>query len=211
MLPKGTRLPSERQLAEQLGISRGTIRQAIDELVDQALLQRKHGSGTHVVGRIEKSLTNLTGFSEEMRQRGMVPGYKWLHRERALPSMAEAAALEIQPTDQVLRLKRLRTADGTPIAIEQTVLPGDVIASPELIGDSLYAALHQLNAAPVTGWQRIRADIMSAEEAKLMRAKPGAAMLVIERRCLRANGRPVEFTETRYNGAFYDFSTGLQA
>lgn len=210
-LPRGARLPSERVLAEELGIARGTVRQAIDELVERCLLDRKRGSGTHVAQRFEKSLTHLTGFSEEMRQRGMVPGFRWLHREKGLPSIAEAAALEIPATAPILRLRRLRTADGTPIAIEHSVVPADILSSADLIEDSLYGVLRQLNSAPVRGWQRIRAHTMSAQEAELMQASPGAPMLVIERRCLLADGRPVEFTETRYNGAYYDFSTGLQA
>ncbi|WP_323764025.1 GntR family transcriptional regulator [Marinovum sp.] len=210
-LPRGARLPSERILAEELGIARGTVRQAIDELVERCMLERKRGSGTHVAQRFEKSLTHLTGFSEEMRQRGMVPGFRWLGREKGLPSYAEAAALEIPATATVLRLRRLRSADDTPIAIEQTVVPAEFLPSPDLIEDSLYAALRTRNATPVRGWQRIRADIMSASEAELMQASPGAPMLVVERRCLIADGRPVELTETRYNGAYYDFSTGLQA
>lgn len=210
-LARGARLPSERILAEGLGIARGTVRQAIDELVEHGLLERKRGSGTHVAQRFEKSLTQLTGFSEEMRQRGMVPTFRWLGREKGLPSYAEAAALEIPATATVLRLRRLRSADDTPIAIEQTVVPTEILPSPDLIDDSLYAALRRRDAAPVRGWQRIRADIMSAAEAELMQASPGAPMLVVERRCMMADGRPVEFTETRYNGAYYDFSTGLQA
>lgn len=210
-LPKGARLPSERLLAEGLGIARGTVRQAIDALVERDLLERKRGSGTHVAKRFEKSLTQLTGFSEEMRQRGMVPGFRWLGREKGLPSIAEAAALEIATTTPVLRLRRLRLADDTPIAIEHTVVPADILPSADTIEESLYAALRERNAAPVRGWQRIRAGIMSPAEAELMQASAGAPILVVERRCMMADGRPVEFTETRYNGAYYDFSTGLQA
>lgn len=210
-LPPGTRLPSERVLSRELGIARGTIRQAIDDLVARGLLERKQGSGTMVAMRIEKSLTQLSGFSEEMGKRGMVPGAIWLERAKTLPSVAEAAALAIPETAPVLRLRRLRTADGAPIAIERTVVPARFLPDPGLVGESLYAALRARDAAPMRGWQRIRADIMSEAEARLMAAAPGAPMLVIERRCVLADGTPVEFTETRYHGAFYDFSTELQA
>ena len=206
-----THLPSERSLAEELQISRVTLRRAIDELVAQGLLVRRQGAKTAVARRLEKALSTLTGFSEELRARGIEPGQRWLSRSLVSPSSAEAMALGLTSTDRVMRLQRVRLADGAPIAIERAAVPAEFLPSADLIGHSLYEALQRLGAAPVRGVQRIRAGVMTRSDADLLDSSPGAPILIIERRCFLADGRAVEFTETRYNGESYEFLTELRA
>ena len=205
-----TCLPSERVLAEKLGVSRVTLRKAIDELVSEGLLVRRHGAKTTVAQRLEKTLSKLTGFSEEIRARGVAPGTRWLSRATVLPSSQEALALALAPGDQVVRLSRVRLADEQPIAIERAAVPAAILPSGELVGDSLYDALHKLGAAPVRGVQRIRAGSLTAREAALLGSEAGAPVLIVERLCFGDDGRPVEFTETRYLGEHYEFLTELQ-
>lgn len=204
-------LPSERLLAAQLGVSRVTLRHALQDLAAQGLLLRRQGARTAVALRLEKTLSTLTGFSDELRARGIVPGQRWLSRALVTPTPAEAMALDLGPGDRIVRLSRVRLADGHPIAIERATVPAAILPSGDLVGDSLYAALQRQGAAPVRGVQRIRAGVMSRPEADLLDSDPGAPILIVERRCFLADDRPVEFTETRYNGASYDFLTELRA
>ncbi len=208
--PSG-RLPSERQLSLRLGISRVTLRRALDELSADGLLSRRQGARTTVARRVEKMLSTLTGFSDELRARGIEPGQRWMSRRTVAPSPSEAMALGLSVTDSIVRLVRVRLADGHPIAIERAAVPQAILPSGELVTDSLYDALARLGSPPVRGVQRIRAGLMTRVDAELLHSDPGAPLLIVERRCLLADGRPVEFTETRYNGESYDFLTDLGA
>lgn len=206
-----THLPSERIMAEELGVSRVTLRRAIDELVSAGLLVRRQGAKTELAQRLEKTLSKLTGFSEELRARGIEPGARWLSRAVVAPTSTEAMALGLTPSDRIVRLQRVRLADGQPIAIERAAVPADILHSGDLVDHSLYEALHRLGAAPVRGVQRIRAGVMDRTDADLLQSDPGAPILIVERRCFLVDGRAVEFTETRYNGESYDFLTELRA
>ncbi len=192
-------LPSERSLAAEIGISRVTVRRALDELALDGLLRRRQGARTVIGDRVEKRLATLMGFSEELRSRGIEPGQRWISHQAAQPTPSEAMALDLSGSELVVRLVRVRLADGVPIAIERAAVPQSVLPSGDLAGGSLYARLAELGAAPIRGVQRIRAGIMARIEADLLECSPGTPLLVVERRCFLADGRPVEFTETRYN------------
>jgi GntR family transcriptional regulator len=209
LVAAGKTMPSERRLSQDLGISRVTVRRALDILSREGRVHRQQGAQTRVVERVQKALSTLTGFSEELSARGIVAGHRWISRKTVLPTPSEALALGLSASDMVVRLVRIRTADGRPLAIERATIPQAILPSGDAVEDSLYAALRSLGAAPVTGAQRIRAGLMSHVEAELLEAEVGAALLIVERRCCLADGRAVEFTETRYNGALYDFFTDL--
>lgn len=210
VLPRGSFLPSERDLSRDLSVSRVTLRRAIDELVSEGLLVRRHGSKTMVAPRYEKSISNLTGFSEDTRARGQEPGAIWLSKKIVTPSSSEAMALNLTLSEHVVRLERLRTADGKPLAIERAAVPQAILPSPDLVKDSLYDALDALGAHPLKGLQRLRASIMGKEDAQLLGCEPGTPLLIMERCCFLQDGRAVEFTQTRYNGDSYEFLTQLQ-
>lgn len=202
-------LPSERWLASRLGISRATLRRAMDELVADGLLSRRQGARTVVARRVEKMLSSLTGFSDELRARGIEPGQRWISRRTVSPSPSEALALGLTPADSIVRLVRVRLADGLPIAIERAAVPQKILPSGDLVSGSLYGALGRIGLPPVRGVQRIRAGLMTRVDAELLESKQGGPLLIVERRCFLADGQPVEFTETRYNGESYDFLTEL--
>lgn len=205
----GQTLPSERRLSGELGISRVTVRRALDLLARDGRLQRQQGAQTQIIPRVQKTLSNITGFSDELKARGSQPGHRWISRQTVLPTPSEAMFLGLLSSDPVVRLVRIRTADGRPLAIERATVPQAILPSGELVEESLYATLRGLGCGPVRGAQRIRAGLMSPVEAEFLEADAGAALLIIERRCYLADGRAVEFTETRYNGALYDFLTDL--
>lgn len=208
-LKRGETIPGERVLADRLALSRVTVRKAIDGLVGEGRLVRRPGAGTEVAGRVEKSLARLTSFSEDIAARGLVPGCLWLRQERARPDGEEARALEIPFNSFILRLHRIRTAGGAPIALERAAVPGAVLSDPALVQQSLYEALERAGAAPVRAVQRMRARAATADDAAHLRCPPGAPLLVMERRCFDGRERIVEFTETRYLGEAYDFITEI--
>ena len=204
-IKRGAAIPSERVLSEALGVSRVTVRKAIDGLVSDGLLDRRQGAKTVVSSQLEKSLATMTSFSEDMRSRGMEPGCVWISREISRPSPAEMMALGISSSERVARLKRLRTADGTPIAIEIATLPARFVPNPQAVKDSLYVYLEAAGALPMRALQRMQAKPASEEERLLLGTPEDASLLVMERRCFLGSGEIVESTRTKYRGDVYDF------
>ena len=204
-IKRGAAIPSERVLSEALGVSRVTVRKAIDGLVSDGLLDRRQGAKTVVSSQLEKSLATMTSFSEDMRSRGMEPGCVWISREISRPSPAEMMALGLSGNEKVARLKRLRTADGTPIAIEIATLPARFVPNPQAVKDSLYEYLEAAGALPVRALQRMQAKPASEEERLLLGTPEDASLLVMERRCFLGSGEIVESTRTKYRGDVYDF------
>ena len=203
-------LPSERALADFLGVSRVTVRRALDELAAGGLLKRRQGARSSVAPRVEKTISTLLGFSEELRARGSTPGQRWLLRQVSLPTPNESMTLGLSPFENVVRMVRIRLADGVPIAIERATVPQAFLPDPDLVAGSLYEALKGLGFSPARGVQRIRAGVMTRAEAEALDSDIGIPLLIVERRCFLAGGRAVEFTETRYHGERYDFISELQ-
>lgn len=203
----GDALPSERELSETIGISRVTVRRAVETLLREGLLSRKHGSGTYIAPRIEQPAALLAGFTADMRNRGHQPGSIWLDRSVGLPTPEEAMTLALSIDQPVMRFARVRTADGESLALERAVIPARLLGSVKEVGDSLYAALDARRQRPVRGLQRLQASLATREEAKLLSVPAGAAVLRIERRSFLASGAPVEFTRSVYRGDRYDFIT----
>ncbi len=205
VLKRGAVIPSERDLSTGLGLSRVTVRKAIDNLVSDGLLDRRQGAKTVVSSRLEKSLATMTSFSEDMRSRGLTPGCVWISREISRPSPAEMMALGIPGHEKIVRLRRLRTADAMPIAIETATLPARFVPDPAAIGASLYEYLAAHGALPVRAMQRMQAKPATEEERRLLATPEGTSLLTMERRCFLADDQIVEFTQTKYRGDVYDF------
>lgn len=198
-------LPSERVLAEELGISRVTARKAIERLVEQGLIVRKHGSGNYIAPRLEQPLTRLTSFTEELHQRGFVPQSRWLSRVLAPAQADEQLSLELHAGERVARLERLRLADNVVMAYEVSVLPESVLPNPEAVSASLYTHLAQSGQAPMRALQHIRAMNADMKLASLLEVPLGAAVLFITRVGYVADGKAVELTHSYCRSDYYDF------
>lgn len=204
-------LPSERQLAAELGISRITVRKAIDGLADEGLLVRRQGSGNFVGSRIEKNFAKLTSFSEDMRARGRVPSSQWLKRGEGQVTPDEAMRLALSPGASVYRFHRLRFADDEPMALEVCTIAASALPSVDAVQDSLYEALERAGNRPVRALQRLRAQLLDKEQARLLQAEPGDAGLVVERVGYLRDGRAIELSRSYYRGDTYDFVAELSA
>lgn len=198
-------LPSERVLAEALQVSRVTARNAIERLVEQGLIVRKRGSGNYIAPRLEQPLTRLSGFSEELHQRGFIPASRWLARGFATAAPDEQLSLELKSGERVARLERLRLADTTVMAYELSVLPASVLPDPEAVNASLYSHLATHGHAPVRALQHIRALNTDAKLAGLLEVPTGAAVLYITRVGYAASGQAVELTHSYCRSDYYDF------
>jgi GntR family transcriptional regulator len=204
-------LPSERQLAEDLGVSRITVRKAIDGLVAEGLLVSRQGSGNFVSTRIEKNFAKLTSFSEDMRARGRTPRSMWLKRSEGTVTPEESLKLALSPGTLVYRFHRLRFADDEPMSIEMATIVASSLTSLEAVEESLYDALERAGNRPVRALQRLHSMLLSAEQAKLLKAKAGDAGLFVERLGYLRDGRPVELSQSFYRGDTYDFVAELSA
>ena len=147
-------LPPERDLAEMLGVSRITVRKAIDELAEEGLLVRKQGSGTFVSNRVEKNFAKLTSFSEDMRARGREPRSVWLTKAAGTVTPEESLTLRSSPGTPVLRFHRIRYADDAPMAIEYATVLANCLPSVDAVQSSLYEALEQTGNRPVRALYR---------------------------------------------------------
>lgn len=215
LLAPGASLPSERDLSAHFSLSRVTVRKAFDELVDQGILDRRRGSGTFIAAaasrteRVEKSFSTLSSFSEDMIARDRVPDSRWLGRSTGAATPEEALHLDLSPGTPVHRFRRLRLADGSPMAIETSSISGFALPSADAVEASLYNALDLTGHRPVRALQRLRAEAAGAARAEILGVDAGHAGLWIDRRAFLADGRPVEFTRSFYRGDAYDIVAEL--
>lgn len=212
-LQEGEALPTERDIAERADLSRVTVRRAVDDLVKQGRLIRRHGSGTFVappVSRVEQTLSLLTSFTEDMARRGLSARSQWLERIVVAPSPEEMMVLGLSLGEKVSRLERLRIADDVPMAIERAAIIESFLPDPLEVTESLYEALALRGARPTRATQRISARNVDERSAELLKVAPGEAALFIERVSYLPDGRVIEFTRSIYRGDAYDFVAELK-
>ncbi len=212
-LQEGEALPTERDIAERADLSRVTVRRAVDDLVKQGRLIRRHGSGTFVapsVSRVEQTLSLLTSFTEDMERRGLSARSQWLERTVVAPSPEEMMVLGLSLGEKVSRLERLRIADDVPMAIERATIIESFLPDPLEVTESLYEALARRAARPTRATQRISARNVDERSAELLKVAPGEAALFIERVSYLPDGRVIEFTRSIYRGDAYDFVAELK-
>jgi GntR family transcriptional regulator len=201
-LPPDAPLPSDAMLCEEFGVSRMTARGAVQRLVQEGLVYRVPGRGTFVAARpAHRQAGKIWSFTDEMRRRGKAPASQVLKRGFAKPSPADAARLRLAADDGLVVVRRLRLADGVPIALEQAKFPSDLaeaIMEADLEQGSLHATLVGAGRVPTAGQATISAETAERAEAKLLGVSPGAALLVERRLIADQDGRPLELTESRY-------------
>lgn len=212
-LQPGDQLPPERELAETADISRVTVRKAVSLLVEEGLIEQRRGAGSFVAAaapRLEQSLSSLVSFTETMRARGMQATSEVLSRGLFSPNPDEMVTLGLAAHEKVARINRIRSAGGTPIALEYSSLPRDILRDPEQVETSLYTLLRKDGSAPTRAIQRVTALNLSPSDADLMKLPEGSAVLQIVRTGYLASGRPIELTRGLYRSDIYDFVSELR-
>jgi GntR family transcriptional regulator len=203
----GQAIPSERHLTQELGVSRLTVRAALDELVRDGYLDRRHGSGTYVTEpKIAQPLT-LTSFSEEMRRRGMVPGSRTLELKLTSAGARLARRLQVSPEETLVRVKRLRLADAEPMAMEvlhipEALVPG--LTKADLENRSFYELLAERYEIVIgSGTQTIEPTVTNEEESEVLGVPLHTPAFLFERTTVSESGRIVEFVRSIYRGDRY--------
>jgi GntR family transcriptional regulator len=208
----GTAIPSERQLSADLGVSRLTVRAALDDLAREGYVVRRRGSGTYVQQpKISQELT-ITSFSEDMRRRGMVPESKTLSMSTILAGAQLGRFLQVSPSAEILLIKRLRLADGVTMAIETLHLPKGLV--PGLSEKDLSGSFYELLAARygihiASGTQAIEPTVTNEEESAALGVPLHSPAFLFERTSLDQHDRTVEFVHSVYRGDRYRIVTEL--
>ena len=202
----GDPLPSESELATTYGVSRMTARQAVQNLAQERLVERRRGAGTFVARRpLHRHEAALLSFTEDMRRRGLSASSRLLDASLAPATAADLEALRLEPGARVVRVSRIRYADGTALARETASLTADCAAvlAVDLESSSLHDALVGIGRIPTLAHSWISARAATAAEARLL----GIAVrepLLVERRIIHdTNGIPLEHTESAYVASRY--------
>ena len=209
-------IPSERQLEEIYAVSRTTIRQAIDLLVRQGYLYREHGRGTFVSPqKLQKGISELTSFSEDMKRRGLTPGQRILEIGyiQAPPEILQR--LELPPDQgEVLKVERLRLGDGVPMGLQTSyyALPdGEIITREDLEAQgSIYQILQEkFHLIPTEADETLEVTLATPHEAMLLQISAGSPLLLSERVTYSQYRRVIEYVKILYRGDRYRYYAKL--
>lgn len=211
----GDVLPSEADLMEQYQVSRATVRQAIDELASDGLIYRKQGKGTFVSPpTVEQGLVRIVSFTEDMEQRGFTPGTKLVSAGLVPATDLLARKLDIQPSEPLARIERLRLADNEPMSLEVSFLvqrycPG--ILTQDYTSHSLRLVLEERYGIRITSARQTIQAISATEElADLLSIETHGAILYIERTSYSEFDVPIEYLRLYHRGDRYTLHSELR-
>jgi len=213
-LNPGDPIHSEREFSEKYGISRMTVRQAINNLVSEGVLIRKRGKGTFVASpKLEQELTFMTSFSEDMKKRGLKPQTKILDFKSIPSTQSIAKKLNRKEGDWVYEVIRLRIADEIPMALETTYIPADLISGlkEEILHASFYEYVdNTLDLKISHATQTVESTLAQGNESTSLGIKDGSPVLLMERIGYLENGMPFEYVKSIYRGDRYKFVLDLK-
>jgi GntR family transcriptional regulator len=211
--PSGSKLPTERTIAEILGVSRQTVRQAFSRLEREGRIFRRQGDGTYVSEpRVEGSLQFLKGFTHELSGRGLRVRSRVLDLRLVKPPAVVGEALGTGRESAVM-LRRVRSLDGIPATLETVWLPADLcepLLALNMTDRSLYATLRdQLGIIPRTANERLTATLLDDFEAGELEQRAGEPALLVERTTLDESGRCIEVVKTLLRADRFSFKAEL--
>ncbi|MEU6929632.1 GntR family transcriptional regulator [Streptomyces sp. NPDC046385] len=212
-LTPGTLLGNEIDLATRLGLSRPTVRQAIQSLVDKGLLVRRRGVGTQVVHSSVRRPLELSSLYDDLEASGQRPATRVLADRLEAADPRVAAALGVAEGAEVRYLERLRSAHGEPLALLRNHLPAGLLdADAEGVAETgLYRLLRAAGLTLHSARQTVGARAAGRGEAEQLGERPGAPLLTMERTTFDATGRAVEFGSHLYRASRYSFEFQLLA
>ncbi|RXT07025.1 GntR family transcriptional regulator [Ammoniphilus sp. CFH 90114] len=210
----GCIIPTESELIEYYQVSRTTVREAINLLVQSGYLEKKQGRGTMVCKpRLVENLNKLTGFAEEMERKELVPSAKLVHVDELPANHPVAEKLKISLEDSIILIKRVRLADGEPIAIETSYWPksiGEHLLKEDLESVAFYKILEQHGVQLLEADEEISAVAATKEDSFLLGVKEQEPLLQMERLTLDNNRNPIEFARTKYRSNRYTYHVHLK-
>ena len=209
-LKPGDCLPSERELSDQAGISRMTVRQALGYLIREGLLVARPGLGTFVAEpKLVYDTLHLLAFTEEMMRQGEAPSSQVLEQAVVEPPLHVASALGLEPGETTVKIGRLRLSAGQPVLLETSHIPARLcpgLEAEELAERSLFALLEQTyHLRPQRSHQSLEATVANEYEAGLFGIELGAAMFLLEGANYLESGQPMEYFKAIYRGDRFKF------
>jgi GntR family transcriptional regulator len=205
----GDRIPSERDLAVVFNVSRMTLRQAIQTLVDEGILERRIGAGTYVANqKVQEKVSGVTSFTDVMIAQGKQPSSRTISYHVAKPSLSESEKLHLKDGAQVLRMERVRYGDSVPISFEVATVPYDLVKdfSKSEVTKSLYHTLESKGGYVIGGAQQMVSAMLASERiAEYLEIKRGSAILRLRQVSFLQDGRPFEYVRTQYVGERFEF------
>lgn len=210
----GDVLPTERELTRQLGVSRMTVRAAMDRLVQRDLIVRRQGSGTFVADpKLRQDASKLRGFFEDTVGQGVTPVSRLLERDEVLATRHLAGVLDVSVGEAVYRIVRVRSARGVPVVLETSYFPAAVVPgllAMDLERSSIYRLMdREFSARPVRARQSLEVSTVQGSDASALELNPGNSVMVVERVSWDARGRAVEYARDLYRPDRSQFVTEL--
>ena len=205
-LPVGDRLPSERELAQRLGVARMTLRRSMDPLVLDGRLERRPGAGTYVRQPAMTRHVGLTSFTQDVTRRGARPGGRVVEFRSRAASGELAGRLAIPVGERVLRITRVRTADDQPVAVETVDIPTVFVPgiTPDDVCGSLYSLLratYGIELASAT--LALTPELPDRRTAELLAVTPTTPCLLVDMTDVDRDGRTVMVARCHYRGDRY--------
>ena len=208
----GAMLPPENELCERLGVSRGTLREAMRALVEEGLIQRKQGIGTVVCNAqrpIKSTLDINEGVTEMIKGRGMVPGAQDTKVYEVVADKRLAAKLELKPGTPVVCIERVRTANGQKVAFTKDYLPESLLGKadvPQIVDGSLYSYIEDvLGIQLADSVLTIKAVKAKKELARILGVKPGALLMFLQQTDHDQNQKLLVYSEEYFNAERFEF------
>jgi len=207
-------LPTEDSLIARFGVSRITVRRAIQNLVSRGLVEIRRGKGTFVaVPKITQELTELSGFVEDMHALGRKPTARMIGKEIVAADATVASQLALTKGERVVRIRRVRLADGIPLSFDETFLPleiGKKIVTNNLKVEPIFFLLERKYDVPlIEADYKLDAVAAETEIAAALKIKQRSPVFRIERTSYSTGGRPVDYERLHYRGDLVRFATRL--
>jgi GntR family transcriptional regulator len=202
----GDQIPGEQDLCERYQVSRTVVRQALRELEFEGVITRQKGKGTFIsLPKISEGLVQkLTGFYQDMVERGLKPGSQVLHQEVTPANEKVARFLSILPGEKVIDIQRLRFINDEPIQLVTTYIPFEIcpsLATADLSSQSLYAFLEKECGIYISkGHRYIEAVLANDYEAELLGIECGSPLLMLDSVSYTEDGQPIEYYHALHRG-----------
>src|SRR6266850_2919116 len=214
LLVPGSQVPTENSLIERFGVSRPTVRQAIQNLASRGLVEIRRGKGTFVsLPKITQELTSLSGFVEDMQAAGRHATAKVIDRRILTASKIVAQNLALRPGARVVRIQRVRLADGVPVSFDETYLPleiGQKVITNNLKVEPIFSLLERkYDVRLIEAEYKLEAVAAETDVAAALKVKPRSPIFRIERTSYSTGRRPVDYEKLHYRGDLVQFVTRL--
>ena len=205
VLEHGNILPGERDLSQLTGVSRITVRKAMQALEEEGVVTRARGYGTQINNIFEYSLKEARGFSQQVVLRGKKPNTLWVNKRVVKCPEEVASQLSVPPDSEVFLLKRIRYVDDDAVSIEESWVPVELIHDPDAIGISLYDYFRSQNIFPQRTRSRVSARMPDSEFQAHISMDDKIPVLVIKQVVLDQQHRPIEYSISYCRSDLYVF------